>query len=52
MVNMREQQLAEVKNDLRQEEFYRKYMEWTEKTKSYQQAFKTLSNFNPEIAFQ
>lgn len=48
MVNMSEQQLAEVKNDIAQEEFYKKYMEWAEKTKSYQQAFKTLSSFNPD----
>jgi hypothetical protein len=48
MVNMRDQQLAEIKNDIAQEEFYKKYMEWAEKTKAYQQAFKTLSNFNPD----
>lgn len=48
MVNQREQQLAEIKNDINKEEFYKKYMEWTVKTKSYQQAFKTLNSFNPD----
>jgi len=45
---IREQQLAEVRNNLAQEEFYRKHMEWMAATKSYQQAFKTLSGFNPD----
>lgn len=48
MATQREQQLAEVKNDIAQEEFYKKYMEWMAKTKSYQQAFKILNSFNPD----
>lgn len=48
MINQREQQLADVKNDIAQEEFYKRYMEWMANTKSYQQAFNTLNSFNPD----
>jgi hypothetical protein len=42
------QALAEVERDLMEEKFYKDHLEWMEKTKSYQQAFKTLSGFNPD----
>lgn len=48
MANERAQQLAAIKNDIAQEPFYKKYMEWMAKTKSYQQAFKILISFNPD----
>jgi len=47
-VNARDQQLAEIKNDISQEKFYKDYMEWTVKTKAYQEAFKTFNKFNPD----
>ncbi len=47
-VNARDQQLAEIKNDISQEKFYKEYMEWMVKTKAYQEAFKTFSKFNPD----
>jgi hypothetical protein len=47
-VNAREQQLAEMKNEISQEKFYKDYMEWMVKTKAYQEAFKTFNKFNPD----
>jgi hypothetical protein len=47
--NAREvQAMADVERDLMQEKFYRDYLEWMKKTKSYQEAFQTLSKLNPD----
>jgi hypothetical protein len=47
--NAREvQAVADVERDLMQEKFYRDYLEWMKKTKSYQEAFQTLSKLNPD----
>lgn len=42
------QALAKKEQDLMAVSFYRKQMEWMEKTKAYQQAFRTLSSYNPD----
>ena len=42
------QQIAEVERDLIETEFYRKHVEWINKTQSYRQAFNALAQFNPD----
>jgi len=42
------QAMADVERDLMEEKFYRDRLEWMNKTKSYQEAFQTLSKFNPD----
>ena len=42
------QAIAEVERDLMEEKFYRDHLEWMEKTKAYQEAFKTFNKFNPD----
>jgi hypothetical protein len=46
-VHQREQKLAETKNDVAQEEFYKDYMEWLAKSQSYRQAYDELSKLDP-----
>lgn len=42
------QQMAEVERDLMETEFYRKHVEWMNKTQSYKQAFNALAQLNPD----
>jgi len=42
------QAMAELERDLMEEKFYREHLEWMNKTKAYQEAFKTFNSFNPD----